>query len=499
MRFNDAPFISLSAVLSGGGGPMTMAFGRPDVGIWRAAVYRHHSRHLRRGQQNWLPPPPAHCIIGRRPARVPPSPQFFEAPKASTNWKKPNSMRLCSSLESPQQSPTTTTSSISSTTSSASLRMSRESGGCGGGGLLHYNQRPQQFLTSNTAGGIGRSRPKPASLFFVPLTTKTPTDNGQSIDKTSPRRSNRRHNGGLLPAIVCPRSPGSKNVNGNAAGSKTFAKIGKAAAAFELGVDGGGHRLPQIRLKNALSASAAVSKTSIALVASSEIRTVRREGGDHQQQKQRHGEPGTKDVGKRRREKAEVTVRVRRRIIISDGSEDAVPSSVDHVRGTVAAMPTNTVTERRLNGTTAKSELVMKESIGTQTLVDEDEVNTNGTSTASAKATQTDAHALLLAHGATSAGSSGLSLISQEETLSLLAVIEDALDETIDRQSRIRTNEFIASTARKQAQIWRDAKEFVTLHLFPQAVELANSRTSGQFRRDTASELEQTLRNIQLP
>uniref|UniRef100_A0A183C6B7 Uncharacterized protein n=1 Tax=Globodera pallida TaxID=36090 RepID=A0A183C6B7_GLOPA len=458
-------------------------------------------------------------------------------------------MRLCSSLESPQQSPTTTTtSSISSTTSSASLRMSRDSGDGGGGGLLHYhpNRRQQPFLTSNTTGGIGRSRsavvlaryepdvdgvnrykhynrPKPPpSLFFVPsLTAKTGANDGQSIDKTSPRRSNRRHNGGLLPAIVCPRSPGSKNVNGNAADIKTFAKIGKsaaaAAAAFELGVDGGGHRLPQIRLKNALSASAAVSRTSIALVASSEIRTVRREAGD-QQQKQRHGEPGTKDVvvgGKRRREKAEVTVRVRRRIIISDGSEDAVPSNGAHARGTVAAMPTNTVTERRLNGTTvtsrdatkpsktakpkAKPELVMKESIGTQTLLDEDEMNTNDTSTASTKATQTDTHALLLAHGATSAGSSGLSLISQEETLSLLAVIEDALDETIDRQSRIRTNEFIASTARKQAQIWRDAKEFVTLHLFPQAVELANSRTSGQFRRDTASELEQTLRNIQLP
>ncbi|KAI3414049.1 hypothetical protein GPALN_011515 [Globodera pallida] len=330
-------------------------------------------------------------------------------------------MRLCSSLESPQQSPTTTTtSSISSTTSSASLRMSRDSGDGGGGGLLHYhpNQRHQPFLTSNTTGGIGGrsrsavvlaryepdvdgvNRPKPPpSLFFVPsLTAKTGANDGQSIDKTSPRRSNRRHNGGLLPAIVCPRSPGSKNVNGNAADIKTFAKIGKSAAAavaaFELGVDGGGHRLPQIRLKNALSASAAVSRTSIALVASSEIRTVRREAGE-QQQKQRHGEPGTKDVvvgGKRRREKAEVTVRVRRRIIISDGSEDAVPSSGDHARGTVAAMPTNTVTERRLNGTTvtsrdatkpsktakpkAKPELVMKESIGTQTLLDEDEVNT---------------------------------------------------------------------------------------------------------------------------
>ncbi|KAK0396804.1 hypothetical protein QR680_001865 [Steinernema hermaphroditum] len=56
----------------------------------------------------------------------------------------------------------------------------------------------------------------------------------------------------------------------------------------------------------------------------------------------------------------------------------------------------------------------------------------------------------------------------------LYEVIDSALLETFDKYSRLRANQFIASSARKQAQIWRDAKEFVSTVLLPDGVALAN-------------------------
>ncbi|VDM75246.1 unnamed protein product [Strongylus vulgaris] len=73
-----------------------------------------------------------------------------------------------------------------------------------------------------------------------------------------------------------------------------------------------------------------------------------------------------------------------------------------------------------------------------------------------------------------------------EEREALYQVIEDALGETIDRNSRIRTNQIIANSARKQGQIWRDAKEFIANQLVPQSIQLANKSRS---RKKTAVEI----------
>ncbi|CAL2051599.1 hypothetical protein CAEBREN_19450 [Caenorhabditis brenneri] len=78
------------------------------------------------------------------------------------------------------------------------------------------------------------------------------------------------------------------------------------------------------------------------------------------------------------------------------------------------------------------------------------------------------------------------SLQDIEEREALLEVIEDALGETFDRYSRVRTNQIIANSARKQAQIWRDVKDFLGCNLFPSAIQLANKSTS---RSKTAAEI----------
>uniref|UniRef100_A0A1I7T9R1 CDT1 domain-containing protein n=1 Tax=Caenorhabditis tropicalis TaxID=1561998 RepID=A0A1I7T9R1_9PELO len=83
------------------------------------------------------------------------------------------------------------------------------------------------------------------------------------------------------------------------------------------------------------------------------------------------------------------------------------------------------------------------------------------------------------------------SLQDIEEREALLEVIEDALGETFDRYSRVRTNQIIANSARKQAQIWRDVKDFLGCNLFPSAIQMANKSTS---RSKTAAEIVQGIR-----
>jgi hypothetical protein len=60
----------------------------------------------------------------------------------------------------------------------------------------------------------------------------------------------------------------------------------------------------------------------------------------------------------------------------------------------------------------------------------------------------------------------------------LLEVVEEALDQTIDKDSRERVNELITSGALKQAEIWRDVKQFMSTVLLPQSVAMANRARS---------------------
>ncbi|GMT35640.1 hypothetical protein PFISCL1PPCAC_26937 [Pristionchus fissidentatus] len=75
---------------------------------------------------------------------------------------------------------------------------------------------------------------------------------------------------------------------------------------------------------------------------------------------------------------------------------------------------------------------------------------------------------------------------AEEEKEALMGVIEDALGETIDRYSRQRTSQLIARNVRKQAEIWRDAKDFVMTSLIPQSIQAANK---SRRRKQTAAEI----------
>ncbi|KAI6177104.1 hypothetical protein M3Y97_00870900 [Aphelenchoides bicaudatus] len=65
-----------------------------------------------------------------------------------------------------------------------------------------------------------------------------------------------------------------------------------------------------------------------------------------------------------------------------------------------------------------------------------------------------------------------------EQRSKLLEIVDDALNETIDKNSRQRVNELIVSSARKQAEVWRDAKVFVSSVLLPESVAAANRARS---------------------
>ena len=67
-----------------------------------------------------------------------------------------------------------------------------------------------------------------------------------------------------------------------------------------------------------------------------------------------------------------------------------------------------------------------------------------------------------------------------EQRSKLLELVDEALDETIDKKSRQRVNDMIASSVRKQAEAWRDSKDFISQILLPQSIAIANRARSAK-------------------
>ncbi|EYC37565.1 hypothetical protein Y032_0780g2298 [Ancylostoma ceylanicum] len=107
-------------------------------------------------------------------------------------------------------------------------------------------------------------------------------------------------------------------------------------------------------------------------------------------------------------------------------------------------------------------------------------------SCAEGRSTQTDSYPIIVAPPRRKKSEAPVNMDEIKEREALYQVIEDALGETIDRYSRLRTNQIIANSARKQGQIWRDAKEFIASQLVPQSIQLANKSRS---RNKTAVEI----------
>ncbi|ETN77334.1 hypothetical protein NECAME_03235 [Necator americanus] len=102
------------------------------------------------------------------------------------------------------------------------------------------------------------------------------------------------------------------------------------------------------------------------------------------------------------------------------------------------------------------------------------------------RSTQTDSYPIVVGPPRRRKSDVPVGMDEIEERQALYQVIEEALEETIDRYSRLRTNQIIANSARKQGQIWRDAKEFIANQLVPHSIQLANKSRS---RKKTAVEI----------
>lgn len=169
------------------------------------------------------------------------------------------------------------------------------------------------------------------------------------------------------------------------------------------------------------------------------------------------------------------------------GEESSMTRKIQTSSETASAP--RTVKESKKRGTPQVFVNSVKEA-ATQTLIKAKKPETpqahGGDSCGEGRSTQTDSYAIVVAPPRRRKSEAPVNMDDIEEREALYQVIEDALGETIDRYSRIRANQIIANSARKQGQIWRDAKDFIANQLVPQSIQLANKSRS---RKKTAAEI----------
>ncbi|KAK5979949.1 hypothetical protein GCK32_000050 [Trichostrongylus colubriformis] len=159
----------------------------------------------------------------------------------------------------------------------------------------------------------------------------------------------------------------------------------------------------------------------------------------------------------------------------TSASEAASPLRLEAEPPNTSPQPSPAILKESATQTLTKVPVIMPEIRGP-----------NEDSCGEGRSTQTDSYPIVVAPPRRGSRDAPVNMEDIEEREALYQVIEDALGETIDRYSRLRTNQIIANSARKQAQIWRDAKDFIANQLVPQSIQMANKSRS---RRKTAAEI----------
>ncbi|KAE9413306.1 hypothetical protein Angca_001262 [Angiostrongylus cantonensis] len=183
----------------------------------------------------------------------------------------------------------------------------------------------------------------------------------------------------------------------------------------------------------------------------------------------------------------------------NDGSTNNELSEViklpDKIQETTTLDPKPRTVEHQREDT---QHFLVRNRMETATQTQEEATTTNTHSTqvgcyGEGRSTQTDSYPIVVNLPRCKNSEVVVNLEDIEEREVLYQVIENALGETIDRYSRLRTNQIIANSARKQGQIWRDAKDFIANQLVPQSIQLASK---SQSRRRTAVEIITSIRSF---